>query len=132
MKYLLDANAVIALLNGKPGMLAQVQQFVPGEVGISSIVLHELYYGAFKSQRAAKNVDLVARLQFEVLEFDGEDARCAGEVRAKLALAGKPIGAYDVLIAGQALARGLVLVTHNVGEFQRVEGLRLEDWEARL
>ena len=66
-------------------------------------------------------------MQFEVLDFDREDARQAGELRARLAAAGTPIG--DVLIAGQALARGLTLVTHNTGEFQRVPGLRIEDWE---
>jgi len=67
-------------------------------------------------------------LQFEVVEFDREDARQAGELRAALAAAGTPIGPY-VLIAGQALARSLILVTHNTGEFQRVPGLRFEDWE---
>jgi tRNA(fMet)-specific endonuclease VapC len=69
-------------------------------------------------------------LRFEIVEFDQEDARRAGEIRAVLAKAGAPIGAYDVLIAGQALARSLTLVTHNVREFGRVEGLVVEDWEA--
>ena len=68
-------------------------------------------------------------LQFEVLDFDREDARQAGELRARLAAAGTPIGTYDVLIAGQALARAMTLVTHNIGEFQRVPELRVEDWE---
>jgi len=64
-----------------------------------------------------------------VAAFEREDARAAGAVRAALATAGAEIGPYDVLIAGQALARGAVLVTHNVREFGRVEGLRVEDWE---
>ena len=64
-----------------------------------------------------------------MLGFDKEDAQAAGKVRAMLAASGTPIGPYDVLIAGQALARGLVLVTHNVGEFSRVAGLQVEDWE---
>ena len=68
-------------------------------------------------------------MQFEALDFDREHARQAGELRPRLAAAGTPIGAYDVLIAGQALARGMTLVTHNTGEFQRVPGLRIEDWE---
>jgi tRNA(fMet)-specific endonuclease VapC len=68
-------------------------------------------------------------LQFVVLEFDQEDARQAGEIRAALAAAGTPIGPYDVLIAGQARARSLVLVTHNTGEFSRVSGLNIEDWQ---
>jgi tRNA(fMet)-specific endonuclease VapC len=70
----------------------------------------------------------VDALQFEVIEFDKEDARRAGEVRAYLAGRGTPIGPYDVLIAGQAMARGLILVTHNIGEFQRVPALQIEDW----
>ena len=73
----------------------------------------------------------VDALQFPVLEFDQEDARQAGEIRAHLASKGTPIGPYDVLIAGQAKARNLTLVTHNTTEFQRVEGLRVEDWSGR-
>lgn len=132
MKYLLDANAVIALLNDSRSPTAQrARQHRPNEVGISSIVVHELYYGAFKSQRTSRNVALVDKLQFEVLEFDRQDARHAGEVRAHLATRGTPIGPYDVLIAGQARARDLVLVTHNTAEFSRVPALRIEDWERR-
>jgi tRNA(fMet)-specific endonuclease VapC len=70
----------------------------------------------------------VDALQFPVLEFDQEDARQAGEVRVNLASKGTPIGPYDVLIAGQAKARKLTLVTHNTTEFQRVPGLKVEDW----
>lgn len=129
-RYLLDANAVIALLNDRHSAVAQrARQHHPGDLYLSSIVAHELYYGAFKSQRTERNVGLVDGLQFEVLDLDREDARQAGEIRAALALAGTPIGPYDVLIAGQAKARDLVLVTHNTTEFQRVHGLRLEDWE---
>ena len=69
-------------------------------------------------------------LRFEVIEFDKEDARQAGEVRAWLAAQGQPIGPYDVLIAGQARARNLTLITHNTNEFGRVPGLRLDDWQA--
>jgi tRNA(fMet)-specific endonuclease VapC len=76
-----------------------------------------------------KNVARVDALQFPVLEFDQEDARQAGEVRAHLASKGTPIGPYDVLIAGQAKARKLTLVTHNTTEFQRVPGLKVEDWK---
>jgi tRNA(fMet)-specific endonuclease VapC len=71
----------------------------------------------------------VDRLQFEVLDFDKEDSRQAGETRAALAVKGTPIGPYDVLIAGQAMARNLILVTHNTDEFGRVAGLQIEDWE---
>jgi tRNA(fMet)-specific endonuclease VapC len=92
-------------------------------------VAHELFYGAYKGQRKAENLARVDELRFETLDFDREDARCAGEIRASLANAGHAIGPYDVLIAGQALARSLILITHNTGEFSRVPGLTLEDWE---
>jgi tRNA(fMet)-specific endonuclease VapC len=132
VKYLLDANAVIALLNDSRSLTAQrARRHPPLDVGISAIVAHELYYGAFKSRRAASNIALVDTLQFEVLEFDREDARQAGEIRALLAAHGTPIGPYDVLIAGQARARELTLVTHNTAEFSRVPALQLEDWERR-
>lgn len=129
MRYLLDTNAVIALLNDKDSRLAQrARQNEPGDLCISAIVAHELFYGAFKSQRAERNVAIVDSLKFEVLDFDKEDARQAGEVRAALAAKGTPIGPFDVLIAGQALARNLILITHNTDEFGRVNGLQIEDW----
>jgi tRNA(fMet)-specific endonuclease VapC len=130
MRYLLDANAVIGLMKDAASKLAQrVRREKPADVAISAIVAHELFYGAFKSRRVAQNVALIDALQFVVLEFDREDARRAGEVRAYLASKGTPIGPCDVLIAGQALARRMILVTHNVGEFGRVPGLRADDWE---
>jgi tRNA(fMet)-specific endonuclease VapC len=94
------------------------------------IVLHELYYGAHKSARRERNLATVDALRFEVIDFDREDARDAGEIRAALALQGTPIGGYDVLIAGQARARGLILVTRNMREFEPVPGLVVENWEA--
>lgn len=131
MRYLLDTNAVIALLpNDKMSLLARrVRLQRPDDIAISAIVTHELYYGAFKSQRLQQNVALVDALHFEVLDFDKEDARQAGAIRAALAKKGKTIGTYDVLIAGQAMARGLILITHNTKEFSRVPGLSIEDWQ---
>lgn len=130
MRFLLDTNAVIGLLGGNAGILAGVRRHAPVDFGIPAVAAHELYYGAYRSARQVQNLALVDELRLEVLEFDKEDARQAGEVRAALAAAGTPIGPYDVLIAGQALARGLVLVTHNVGEFSRVAGLQVEDWQS--
>jgi tRNA(fMet)-specific endonuclease VapC len=130
MRHLLDANAVIALLTDTTSPIARrIRRYAPRDVGVSAVVIHELYYGAFKSQGVDKNVARVDALQFPVLEFDQEDARQAGEVRAHLASKGTPIGPYDVLIAGQAKARKLTLVTHNTTEFQRVPGLKVEDWK---
>ena len=129
MRFLLDANAVIGLLGGNAGVLAGVRRHSPQDFGIPAVVAHELYYGAYRSAKQAQNLALLDSLRLEVLGFDKEDAQAAGKVRAMLAESGTPIGPYDVLIAGQALARGLVLVTHNVGEFSRVAGLQVEDWE---
>lgn len=130
IKFLLDTNAVISLLNDVDSSLSKrVREHLPTDIGISSIVSHELFYGAFKSQRTKRNVDLVDRLQFEVLEFDKEDSRFAGEIRAQLTKQGTPIGPYDVLIAGQARARDLILITNNMKEFKRVRGLLVENWQ---
>lgn len=133
MLFLLDTNAVIALLNAQGGLVSQrIRQYRPADIGLPSIVMHELYFGAFRSQRLERNLALVDRLRFEVLPFDQDDARRAGEIRAALAAQGTPIGGYDVLIAGQASARGLTLVSRNVREFARVESLRVENWEAEI
>ena len=91
--------------------------------------MHELYVGAFKSQRRAHKLARVDAWRFEVLPLDTEDAHHAGEIRACLAAQGIPIGAYDILIAGQARARGLVLITRNLREFARVPGLNTEKWQ---
>ncbi|WP_273455241.1 PIN domain-containing protein, partial [Nevskia ramosa] len=109
MRYLLDSNAVIAALNDADGPLSRrLRSQQPSDVGISAVVMHELYFGAFRSQRREANLARVDALRFEVLPLDVEDARHAGEIRALLADQGTPIGAYDVLIAGQARARNLV------------------------
>jgi tRNA(fMet)-specific endonuclease VapC len=130
MRYLLDANVVIALLNDVASKAAKrARRVKPGDVAISAIVAHELFDGAFKSQGVDRNVALVDALRFVVLDFDKEDARQSGQIRALLAGKGTPIGPYDVLIAGQAIARNLTLVTHNTNEFRRVPGLRIEDWQ---
>jgi tRNA(fMet)-specific endonuclease VapC len=128
--YLLDSNVVIAALRGRsPKLAARLWGHPLAEVGISSLVAHELYYGAFRSLDQARGVAGIDALPFPVLAFERADAREAGQVRAGLAGTGNMIGSIDVLIAGQALARGLVLVTHNVGEFGRVPGLKVEDWQ---
>lgn len=131
IEYLLDTNAVIALINEPQGPVAMQARSHPAHtVAVSSIVMHELFFGAYKSQRVSRNVQIVDSLRLQVLPFELEDARCAGEIRALLAAHGTPIGSYDVLIAGQAQARSLTLVSHNLREFQRVSGLKLVDWAA--
>jgi len=133
VKYLLDTSACIALINGTPATVRSRFQKVAagGEVYASSIVTFELWYGVAKSARPALNAQrLETFLSGPVIElpFDDEDARVAGSIRAALEVSGKPIGAYDLLIAGQALARQLTLVTANVSEFSRVKGLSWQDW----
>lgn len=128
MKYLPDTNAFIAIMKGDPKMLERMREKPPSDFGMPSIVRFELLYGAYKSQRIEANVARVEAFPFEVLEFDPEDAAEAGQIRAQLALQGTPIGPYDVLIAGQARARGLTVITHNTKEFERVPGLHIEDW----
>jgi tRNA(fMet)-specific endonuclease VapC len=129
MRYLLDSNVVIGVMKLRPDLLAALQARRVSECAISSLVLHELFFGAYKSERRDDNLADVDLLSFPVIDFDRGDARKAGEIRAALRARGTPIGPYDVLIAGQALERGLVLVTNNVAEFSRVEGLRVEDWQ---
>jgi len=130
MLYLLDTNAVIEALRGNDRMLARLREHLPSAFGLPAIVLHELHFGASKSHRAKENTARVDALQFEIVAFDREDARKAGEIRAVLAAAGTAIGPYEVLIAGQALARSLTLVTHNTREFERVPDLKIEDWQS--
>ena len=129
MLYLLDANAVISLMRGEPGLTKRMTAQPPSHFGLSAIVAHELYYGAFRSQRSEQGLARIDALRFEVVAFDAEDALAAGRIRAELARAGSPIGAYDVLIAAQAQTRDLVLITHNHREFGRVSGLKWEDWQ---
>jgi tRNA(fMet)-specific endonuclease VapC len=129
VRFLLDSNAVIAILKGHPSVLAGLQQHHPRDFALPAIVAHELYYGAYKGQRQRENLMRIEALRFEVLDFDREDGRRAAQLRAHLAAQGTPIGPYDVLIAGQALSRDLTVITHNTREFQRVPGLHVEDWQ---
>ena len=129
MRYLLDTNACIALLNRTdPGLEARIRRQRVSDVGLPAPVAYELYYGAFKSRRRDENLTRLDSIGLETVPFDASDARSAGAVRAELERSGCPIGPYDILIAGQARARSLVLVTANVREFTRVAGLECEDW----
>jgi tRNA(fMet)-specific endonuclease VapC len=131
MRYLLDTNAVIGLANNShPGLSQRARRQAPQNIAISVVVMYEVYVGAYQSRRRAENLAVADALQFAIIDFDRDDARQAGEVRALLAARGTPIGPCDVLIAGQAVARNLILVTHNTTEFGRVPRLQMEDWEA--
>lgn len=134
MNYLLDTNVCIALINGTSSMTrrryfqATSHQIIPQT---SSIVAHELWYGVAKSDRVAQNSNRLAAFltsAVAVLDYTEQDAQAAGEIRATLESQGQRIGEYDTLIAGQAYARNLILVTANTREFGRVKGLVVEDW----
>jgi tRNA(fMet)-specific endonuclease VapC len=132
----LDTNAVIVALNnpGSP-VRARINQARDNGIPlcISVIVLFELWYGAAKSDQRQRNSERLVDFltgPIQILSFDAEDAREAGDIRAALAKAGTPIGPYDVLIAAQARRRGATLVTANTREFARVPGLKTEDWAA--
>jgi tRNA(fMet)-specific endonuclease VapC len=134
--YLLDTNACIALINGTQANVRRRFQRAAARDSVmlvSSIVAFELWYGVGKSQRKEANGQRLEAFLSGPLEwspFDDDDARAAGDVRAELEAAGTPIGAYDVLLAGQARRRGATLVTSNVREFGRVKGLKWDDWAA--
>jgi tRNA(fMet)-specific endonuclease VapC len=134
VSYLLDTNACIALINHRPASVRPRLEKVIEQgdaVAVPTVVAFELWYGAAKNARPEANqrrLETFLAGPLEFLPFEDEDARAAGEIRARLEAAGRPIGAYDLLIAGQALRRGMTLVTANVSEFSRVAGLRWEDW----
>jgi len=134
VKYLLDTNACIALMNRKPTALrARLDRALArdAELYVSAVAAFELWYGVAKSahqEANARRVETFFAGPVNLLPFEEEDARSAGKIRAALEAAGKSIGAYDLLIAGQALRRNLTLVTANVREFKRIQGLVWEDW----
>ena len=130
--YLLDTNACIHILNGSsPKLTGRLQHHRPSEIRLCSVVKAELLYGARKSARPHQNLRLLDELFAVVgsLSFDDDCAGHAGTIRHDLERVGAPIGPYDLMIAATAIAHDAVLITHNVGEFSRVLGLKLEDWE---
>ena len=131
MHYLLDTNICIYLIKKRPlAALAQFRRHAPQDVAISTITLFELEYGVQKSQHRQRSHDALARflLPLTLLDLDPPAAADAAVIRASLEKKGTPIGPYDLLIAGLARSRNLTLVTNNTREFERIDGLRLENW----
>jgi tRNA(fMet)-specific endonuclease VapC len=132
--YLLDANACIALINGEPASVRkrlQKANSAGSRALVSSIAAFELWYGVAKNARQEFNrrrLETFLSGPVAPLPFEDADAETAGSIRASLEAAGKPIGAYDLLMAGQALRHQLTLVTTNVREFARIKGLNWQDW----
>ncbi|MBU4177214.1 MAG: type II toxin-antitoxin system tRNA(fMet)-specific endonuclease VapC [Desulfurivibrionaceae bacterium] len=131
MHYLFDTNICIYLIKKRPPeALAQFKRHSPLDVAISTITLFELEYGVEKSQYRQRSQDALAKflLPFNLLELDRSAATDAAAIRAELEKKGLPIGPYDLLIAGLARSQNMTLVTNNTKEFERVDGLRLENW----
>jgi tRNA(fMet)-specific endonuclease VapC len=130
LRYLLDTDLCIRVLRDRTPALREHFSREANALAISTIVLTELLHGAAKSARSDANLreveNFAARL--EVLPYDAAAAHHAAEIRATLKRRGRSIGSYDVLIAGHARSRGLIVVTGNCGEFDRVDGLQCEDW----
>jgi tRNA(fMet)-specific endonuclease VapC len=135
MRYLLDTNVCVIYLNGRSISVRDRLLSTPTkEMNVCSVVKTELFYGAMRSNNPTRTLERQRGFleRFVSLPFDDEAAIVCGEIRARLANAGTLIGAYDLQIAAIALANNLILVTHNIREFERVEGLQIEDWEAEV
>jgi len=131
MNYLLDSCTVSDFVKGQPGVLARIKATPPSLIAVSAITRMEIEFGLqLNPERARKLAPVLGDFLAAVatLPFGESDARAAAGIRAALQRQGQPIGAYDVLIAGCSLARGLTIVTANSGEFRRVGGLLVENW----
>jgi tRNA(fMet)-specific endonuclease VapC len=130
MRFLLDTDTCIAAMKGRDVAVAKLSTLAPIDCAISTVTVFELQVGVAKCREPDREAAKVKRFleTLTVLPLDVASARKAGEVRADLERQGIGIGPYDVLLAGQALTRGLAFVTNNVGEFQRVAGLKIERW----
>jgi tRNA(fMet)-specific endonuclease VapC len=130
LQYMLDTSICIHVLRNYPSELREQFNHLAEQLCMSSITLGELYYGAEKSARRLDNLRAVQHFtaRLELLPFAAGAAAHLGQIRAELERAGRPAGAYDMMIGGHARSEGLVLVTNNVREFERMEGLRVENW----
>ena len=132
LRYMLDTDLCIRVLRDRPKWLRPRFNAEADTLCISTVTLAELLHGAAKSAKLIDNRHEVERFagRLEILSFDADAAAHSAEIRTMLERRGCPIGAYDLLIAGHARSHGLVVVTGNLGEFSRVDGLRTEDWLA--
>ncbi|MGV0027081.1 type II toxin-antitoxin system tRNA(fMet)-specific endonuclease VapC [Phormidesmis priestleyi] len=133
MQFLLDTNICIYIIKRKPRrVLERFQSLSLSDIGISAITVAELEYGAYKSQRLEQNRAALNQflLPLEIVPFDEQATQIYGELRATLERQGMAIGAMDMLIAAQAKALGLILVTNNVSEFSRIQNLTIQNWIA--
>ena len=130
MIYLLDTDTCIGVLRQRPEMVQRMSQVAPSDCAVSMVTVYELFCGLAKAQDPARERQKVERFISSVIELplDRPSAEAAANVRGDLERPGNVIGPYDLLIAGQALAHRLTLVTNNIHEFQRVNGLNWQSW----
>jgi tRNA(fMet)-specific endonuclease VapC len=132
IKYSLDTNILIDLFNRpfNSPVSERLRSFGLEAFAVSSVVIQELVFGALNGSphKLGENLQRVNQLRFAILPFDGEDAHDTGRIRHALKLVGTPIDHFDLMIGGQARARGLILVTRNTRHFSRIPGLKVENW----
>ena len=131
LTHLLDTNICVAIIRRRaPGTLAHLQRMKPGSVGVSVITISELECGAAKSLHPQRNHEALEQflLPLEILNYDAAAALHYGDIRSRLEKLGTPIGPLDTLIAAHARSLNTTIVTNNLGEFQRVPGLKVVDW----
>jgi tRNA(fMet)-specific endonuclease VapC len=131
MRYLLDTTVVSDFTRGVPAVLTRLKATSREDVAICTVSAMEIEYGLMLNPARARSIEPMIRSllkDVQVFPYESADASATAAVRAALTKRGTPIGPYDVMIAGTALRRGLVMVTSNGGEFARVDGLLLEDW----
>ena len=130
LKYMLDTSIAIYTIKNRPEQVRQAFKQHENQMCISAVTLGELIYGAERSSQPERNLadiqGLIARL--EIAPFEDHASEHFGQLRAESYRIGQPIGPYDMMIAGHARAMGLILVTNNMKEFERVPGLRVENW----
>ena len=134
MKYLIDTNICIYLMNHHPPeVLARFRKMGVGEIALSSITVSELYYGARKSKAIQQNIRRIEEFvyPFDVLAYDEDAAKEYGKIRSYLEEQSQVIGPLDMLIAAHALSRNLILITNNTKEFERVKSLQIENWVSK-
>ena len=131
MRYMLDTNICIYAIKHKPEQVfMRLQEHDPIDICISSVTYAELVHGVEKSKAIEKNRVALALLlaNIEIMNFDSLAAESYGKIRADVEEAGTPIGPLDMMIAGHAKALGYTVVTNNTKEFERVKGLKIENW----
>lgn len=131
MQYLLDTCVISDFIKGEPGTQTRLNQISPADIAVSVITVMELRYGLLNNPQRAKKIEpaITSLLNsVSILEFNQEDAEQTAQIRSILKKQGQPIGAYDVLIAATALHHGLIMVTANQKEFDRVAGLQTRNW----